>query len=195
MKDVPPLLRLIELPGIAEVEKLASARGGLWREDDPERVALTDRVSVSLFGITEDDTYRPEPVFTDFLTPADRIEFARYQFVSVDRFPYARKAHDKATDAWYAWEAQFNILYDESIADEDRAKFWQVLGIDGTDERGSQLCCFHAFSRQLIVVARGLLPGATMTPDASGRRASPDADTWGQAMAAAAKAFQERKRA
>jgi hypothetical protein len=188
------LIRLIELPGIIDVERLASARGGLWREDDPERIALTDHVSISLFGITEGDTERPEPSFADFLEPADRILWERSTYLPVAAFPIARTAYEKACDECRSWEDQFSVLYDDQIADEDIDSFWRVLGIDVTDSHGNHLHCLHAFSCQIIVVARNLLPGASLTPDGSGRRASPDAETWGRAMAAAAKAFQERRR-
>lgn len=190
--DLP--IRLIDLPGIAEVEKIASMRGANWREDDPERVALTDRVSVSLFGITEADTVRPEPQIEDYLTPKDRATVARYWSQSLSSYRYALDAMDKGQSEWLAWEDNFRILYDADIADDDIDVFWRLLGIDTTKDDGEELACLHSFSRQLIVAARGLLPGAIFTPDGSGTRASPDADTWGKALEASAKAFEQRKR-
>jgi hypothetical protein len=187
------MIRLIDLPGIAEVEGLASQPGAGWREDDPERVAQVDRVSVSLFGITEGDTERPEPRLEDGLDPQQRADYERFGPQMVRGWQEVDADYDRRMSEWHAWEANFDVLYDEGLADEDRETFWRVLGIDIHDHDGNELACLHSFSRQLIVVARGLLPGAKLSPDGSGTRASPDAETWGRALEAAAKAFKERR--
>lgn len=187
------LIRLIDLPGIAEVERIAAQPGAGWREDDPERVALVDRVSVSLFGITEGDTERPEPRIEDGLDARQLADYERLGPQIVRNWREVDAAYQRRVEEWHAWESNFEVLYDENLADEDRERFWQVLGVDVDDAEGNELASLHSFSRQLIVVARGLLPGAKLTPDGTGQRASPDAETWGRALEAAAKAFKERR--
>ncbi|RYG86130.1 MAG: hypothetical protein EON59_10705 [Alphaproteobacteria bacterium] len=193
---ISPVIILRNLPGIAEVERIASQPGAGWRENDPERVALIDRVSVSLFGITEGDTERAPPDYGDFLTEGDRLALKHLAPIDTgDRFRYAEAPYDRAVAEHVAWEANFDILYDDTDLDDDeRDEFWRILGVDVTDGSGEDLHCLHNFSRQLIVLAKGLLPGAVFKPDGSGTRAPPDAQAWGAALERAAHEFKARKR-
>ena len=194
-QTIPPMIVLRDLPGIEDVEHIVSQPGAGWREDDPERVAMIDRVSVALFGITEGDTDRAEPDLLTFLTEVDRIA-ARHDLVhDRQRFGYAVLPYEQAIEDRDAWEANFDVLYDEDdIDDAERDEFWRILGIDVADRNGNELRCLPSFSRQLIVLAKGLLPGAVFTPDGLGTRRSPDAHAWGAALERAAQEFKARKR-
>lgn len=193
ISPIPPIIILRDLPGIAEVERIVSQPGAGWREDDPKRVALIDRVSVSLFGITQGDTERVPPAYDDFLTEDDRLALKHLALLGTgNRFRYAEAPYDQAVAEHDEWEANFDVLYDD--ADPDDGEFWRILGVDVTDGSGEDLHCLHNFSRQLIVSAKGLLPGALFTPDGSGKRGSPDAHAWGAALERAAQEFKARKR-
>jgi hypothetical protein len=175
------LIRLLELPGIVELEKLCRGQGQwLTQAEIAERA---DVVSVSLFGLTEADTYKQAITYIEAM--GDDPIFDRSKHGPIV---------DASERAVQEWERNFAVLYDEvgEVDEDEWVEFFETIGFDVLAGNGEQLECLHHFSRQMICCARGLLPAAIFTPDGSGRRgASPsvDAETWGAALEKEARAF------
>lgn len=158
--------------------------GAEWLPENDDLQQRIDTASIALFGITEGDTFRETPSYLYFVG---------------DREVITDEVHDRCTNLLNAaqieyakWELSFVILYREE--DDDSQQFWRVLGFDVFDSAGEQLACLHSFSRQMISVARELVPGAKFTPDGTGVRARHNVSTadWAAALERQAREFKSR---
>ena len=169
---------LRDFAGVADIERSMQGQGvWLTQAELQERV---DNVSIALFGITEADTRR---VPIDAKTAMGSDPF------------YNHDKHGPLVDAserdCAAWEKQFELV--NAIAASPDG-FLAIGDIQITDDVGNPLACIGAFIRQLFALNQGLVPGAVLTPDGSGRRSSVDAERWGTSLEREAKAFQTRRR-
>lgn len=173
---VPEIIKLRELPGIAEIERDLQISNAWAKEKDdlPERI---DAVSLSLFGITEEDTEfdgYPEGECTD------------------EEWEAAEKQEAE-------WDLHFHFL---ELDYADSAPLWAAMGWDVTDGHGNELMATEHFGAQIIATLKNLIPHAKFYPagDGPNRRhlsdvdATTEAEEWGEAMALAAKKFLPSRR-
>lgn len=153
-----------EIPLLIEIERwINEVRGIMWRPEFEERV---DAVSVALFGITRAAAKPPKPEPADFGT-SEAYMAAAYQ--------------------WDEWHYQFTPNEGQDMVD-----YLEWLDIDIWDTEGKELRCAEWFVEQAIA-ATYEIGGAKFTPDGSGTIAKPDAEKWGEALAAEAAKFKSRR--
>lgn len=171
----PRVLR--DVPTIMDIERLLDAPGGAWAATFEER---SNEASLALFGVTDGDTRLPEP-HPDSFGNDDR--YSRYFFTAE-----AFASYNAALEAWYDWQ-QVMEGFEGEVREAGSDRYWRRYGFDVTDENGEVLRCLPQFERQMYAAMKGILPGARITLDGSGRRRSQSAEEWGTALAAAAAQF------
>ncbi len=142
------LIELRTLPGISRVIDLY-AKPDCWDYPNSiETMAIVNEASAGLFAITHDDTLADEE--TVFLSDEGDEPFTLEEYE--ERFNATRAAWPEART------------------------FFEAIGWDLSDGRGSQLICAPLFERQIIAVAFDLVDGAAFTPDGSGSWSGYDSD-------------------
>lgn len=170
------IIRLRDLPGVAEIER-DLCNTNAWAKEKDDLPARIDAVSLRLFGITESDT--------DF-----------------DGFP-DDECTDEEWEEAERREAEWNLHF--AFTDWDYASvepLWLAAGWDVTDGNGNELKSVDKFNCQIMAVLKNLIPHAKFYPAGNGpaRRhlsdtdAAAQAEDWGEAMALAAKNFQPARR-
>jgi len=159
------LRRLIDLPGVRALEnKLVMERVSRNQHLDGFRNACED-VSFDLFGITRGD------VFEEF-GKAYLRDHPEKDVVELD-----------LDDLQEAYKATYKT---ESLGwEEDKVEFLKSLGWDLTNDRGTALSITDYFCRQVEAVATGR---AGALPDLE----TASAESWGEGLEHAARAFKRR---
>ncbi len=168
---------LRKVPAIAEIEAMLDVRGAAWALAFE---AKCDEASLALFGITQVDTCPKEPHPDDI---EDKSAISRFS-MSDEAF----STYSAAIDRWYDWQTVI-AEFERDTSERGLISYFASIGYDVTDGRGSELRCLPYFSRQLYVAHKGLLPGAKVTLDGSGKRAAQSVEEWGAALAAEAARF------
>lgn len=177
-------IRLIDLPGVAELEEALNVRG--WHLL-PEYDGLEDRIarlSRRLFGIADDDTgFTPRP---------DEIQ----ERFGADRYSLTATGSRRKQE----WEAHFDFLEsEEDFTDPQEDLFWEVMGWDVTDGEDCQLAILAYFGRPLVCVLKRLHPKARFEIDAGTREPvvnvdpERDAEQWGAKLAEDARRFKSSR--
>lgn len=148
--------------------------GGAWTAAFQERC---NQLSLSMFGVIEADTKPAEP------HPDDFGENSRHSFSDTSFASY-----NTALQAWYDWQ-QVIGAFQRDIEELGSERYWRRYGLDVTTEDGSLLRCLPLIERQLFAAIKGVLPGAKVTWDGTGRRGSQSVEEWGAALAAEAARF------
>ncbi|MGH0227912.1 hypothetical protein NKZ03_17625 [Sinorhizobium meliloti] len=164
-KATPIPLRVLDLPGIQQLEDkllLYQSRSG---RVPPEISLLIDELGKTTFGITERDTR--------FEVPDDYSTLPEW---SRERWEIDARYH--------AYEERF--LTTEAIDDEAVA-ILLGLGLDFRDKHGWPLLCTRHFRRQAEAAARGIMG---RMPD----RAAVNLESWTKALERDAKEHMARKR-
>lgn len=169
--------KLRDVAAIREIEQLLDQPGGAWAASFAEQC---NRLSLSLFGITEADT-RPAEPHPDSFGNDDRA--SQYYF-SDEAFA----SYDAALSAWYQWQEVMSG-FEQEEQELGPERYWKRHGIDVTGEDGRPIRCLPYIERQMFAAVKGLLPGAKLTLDGSGKRASQSVEEWGAALAAEAARF------
>lgn len=174
------LIRLLDLPGVAELEAALHVPG---RQLDKQYDDLDERIqalSLKLFGITDADTqFAPRPdeqvwdrqLETHLLTP-------------------------DGSKRWDAWEANFEFLQWEW---EEEDAFWALGGLDVRGEDGESIEILANFGRQIVCAIKGLHPRAHLPGKAPAQAAATDetvrddAERWGQRLAEEARQFKPKR--
>jgi hypothetical protein len=162
------LIRLIELPGVAEIEMgLRDPGKHLVKEYDDlnERI---DELSRELFGIAEDDTlfeYRP-----------DELEGTVYDA--------ARTIKPHGLERRAQWDAHFKFLEDEW---EEEDAYWALAGLDVRDDDGERLLIMNHFGRQIVCAMKGLHAGSRLPTQQTGAPTTEEAiereaERWGRSL-------------
>lgn len=151
--------------------------GGAWTAAFQERC---NHLSLSMFGVTEADTKPAEPHPDSF---GKDEQYSRY-FFSKEAFA----SYNAALEAWYDWQHVMGVFEGE-IKELGSERYWRRYGLDVTTEDGSLLRCLPFIERQLFAAIKGVLPGAKVTWDGTGRRGSQSVEEWGAALAAEAARF------
>jgi hypothetical protein len=168
---------LRDAPLITEIERSLDRRGFAWsaRYD-----AMCATASLSLFGITEADVRPREP------HPDDVDDPTRTAFMPMSDEAFA--AYDQRLGAWFTWNQKV-AEYETAVVRVGIVRYWHDRGFDVSDGHGEPLRCLDRFSRQLYAATKGLLPGATLTLDGSGKRAAQTIEDWAAALEQEAKRF------
>jgi len=173
----PALKRLIDLPGIAAIERGMNLPNRHWAPENDDLVERTLRYSAENFGRTEEQTWFHYPerfwALYDENDPYDDDDDAE---ISEDRqFVYDQL--NAADD----WGLHFVVL---SEPFEVQRPLWEALGWDVTDGKGQPLTCLDTFARVLLAHAKGLpLQGDDTPPQ------TVSAESWGSKLEAEARKF------
>lgn len=155
--------------------------GAAW---SPQFEAKCDETSLALFGVTHSDVCPKEPHPDDV---EDKGPASRY-IMSDEAF----SSYATLVDRWYDWQAVM-AGYEEAVENRGRISFFAGYGYDVTDGQGAELRCLPYFDRQLYVAHKGLLPGAKVTLDGTGRRAAQSVEEWGAVLAAEAARYKAQR--
>ena len=164
-------------PPIAEIEAMIENRSIEWSPIFKEKC---DAASLALFGVTEDQTRPPEPHPDDI---KDEGPMAWYRFGDDAFATYGAKLN-----AWYQFMS-CTSGFDQEVSERGAVAYWRRRGYDVTDGYGEELRCLPRFQRQLYIALHGLLPGARVTLDGTGKRPPQSAEEWGASLAAEAARF------
>ena len=169
--------KLRGVAAIEELERLLDEPGGAWAVKFEERC---DQISLALFGVTKRETDPPEP-HPDGFGQEDR--HSRF-FFSEQAF----SSYNAALAAWYDWQ-EVIVAFEGELEQLGSERYWKRLGYDVTDENGGVLRCLPYLERQMYAAVHGVLPGARVTLDGTGKRAPQSTEEWGAALAAEAARF------
>lgn len=180
-------VRLISLPGVADIERIMSTSEG-WKPENDNLQERIDAVSVSLFGVTEADARKPEPDVRDYLDREGAELFDR----GVHVYPEGRELERFDADCvkWQEWQEHFVIFEYVEPTHDEIVDGIREFGVDVSgDDLKTPLRCWERFMAQIIVTADELLPEARFTYDGSGKAAPKTAETWGRGVAEDARKF------
>lgn len=169
--------KLREVPAIRELELLLDAPGGAWAATFEERF---NQLSLSLFGVTQADTNLADP-HPDTFVGDERSE--RYIFSRT-----AMASYGAALAAWEDWQ-KVMLTFEREEREMGSERYWMRHGLDVTDGCGMPIRCLPYIERQMFAAVKRVLPGAKLSLDGSGKRASQSPEEWGAALAAEAARF------
>jgi hypothetical protein len=160
---------LRDLPGVAEFEAMVARVEALpnssWAPEGDELQAAADRLSRTLFGISEGDT-----------------QFSHDDDMSDEEYAEYVAGHGR-------WEANFAFLSAETDEEMAAARLiWEAMGWDVLGGNGEEMLSLIYMERQIVCAMKGL---AGRRPDSapSDDEIAVNAEGWATVMEREAKAF------
>jgi hypothetical protein len=142
------LITLRDLPGVASISGWCHQPDRWQYPTVIDTMAALDEVSIGLFSITRDDTRSEEGM--EFTADEGEEPFTAEEYE--ERFNATRAPWPEAR------------------------QFYEAIGWDLSDGHDGELICAHWFARQIIAATLGLVEGARLTPDGSGKWSTHDDD-------------------